>query len=80
MERVREAHSVDGDLRPVTGSDDLVCDAGGREDGRQCVVGRPQILAHAVDIVPLVRRRGNGHVVGVKLELVKLPLEDEQGS
>ena len=42
--------------------------------------GSSEVVAHLVDVVPLVPGGRNGHVVGVKLELVELPLEDEEWS
>ena len=48
------------------------------ENGCQVVERPPEVVAHLVDVVPLVPRGRNGDVVSVQLELVELPLEDEK--
>ena len=80
LEGVGEGDPLDVDGGPVAFGDDLVSDAGGGKDGREVVEGSPEVVAHLVDVVPLVAGRGDGHVVGIKLEPVELPLEDEQRS
>lgn len=65
MERVGKRHALDVDGRPVALRDDLVSNAGWREDGSQVVEGPPEVVAHLVDVVPLVSGGRDGNVVGV---------------
>ena len=53
-------------------------DARRREDGRDVAEGVAEVAAAAVDVVPLVARRRQRHVVRVHLERVELPLDDEE--
>jgi hypothetical protein len=80
LKSIGKSDALDVDGGPVALRDDLVSDASRRKDGRQVVEGATEVVAHLVDVVPLIARCGDGHVVGVQLELVKLPLEDEQRS
>lgn len=77
---VGQGDAIHLNLGPFHLRDDLVGDAGRAEHGRHLAEGRPQVRAHAVDVVPLVWRSGNRNVVRVQLEPIKLPLENEKGS
>ena len=78
LQRVGQADPADGDVGPVAHGDDLVRDAGRREDGGDVVEGLAEAAAALVDVVPLVAGGRQGHVVRVHLEGVELPLDDEE--
>ena len=78
MQRVRQAHPADLDVGPVAHGDDLVRDAGRREDGRDVVEGFTEAAPALVYVVPLVAGCRQGHVVRIHLEGVELPLNDEE--
>ena len=78
LQRVGQADPADLDVGPVAHGDDLVRDAGRREDGRDVVEGFAEAAPALVDVVPLVAGRRKGHVVRVHLEGVELPLDDEE--
>lgn len=64
----------------MTLGDDLVGNARRTEDGGHVLEGVAEIGAQFVDVIPLVGRGRYLDIVGVQLELVELPLKDEQGS
>ena len=77
---IRKCNSLHSYWCPFTMGYDLMCNTGGRENSWQVVVRVAEVVPHLLDVVPLLSGVGDGHVIGVQLKPVELPLEHEDGS